>query len=58
MLIYGIYICILLALWIKQENLWQDYAEYLLQEKNAQAVSAKYTLEFTGEEWTYGGLFK
>ncbi len=36
----------------------QDYAEYLLQEKNAQAVSAKYTLEFTGEEWTYGELFK
>jgi len=44
-------------LWIKQENLWQDYAEYLLKEKNAQAVSDKYTLEFAGEEWIYGELF-
>jgi len=45
-------------LWVKQENLWQDYAEYLLKKKNAKAVTDKYTLEFTGEEWKYGESFK
>jgi hypothetical protein len=44
-------------LWVKQENLWQDYAEYLLKKKKAKAVTDKFTLDFTGEEWMYGDVF-